>query len=229
MRRVALGLLILGVVVPVTAQSTYVETGASGGGIEAAVSLDDFAYAETRVDLGYSIGGVLDVGLTGYGAKPESNLTETGFGGTLRVHMLKQSRVTPFSVVLGSVFGFSNTTGPPLTDNRLQRESTGFAFDLSAIRDLYVSNAFFFRLALKGSYGSDVVTTSLVYTVPSGEDTEYPQEVRETRIRYGGMVGFGIHAGDSFSIALGCDVLTNMDFEIFLVPRMAVVLSRSTE
>ncbi|ORC32662.1 hypothetical protein B4O97_16005 [Marispirochaeta aestuarii] len=181
-------LLLLGISVPVCAQSSYTRSGINAAlfNIESSLN-DDGSLKDVGGRLGYSIGGVLDVGAVFSVNMDEiesQSSTETNIGIFYGIVLVKQENFSPVSLELSGSYGYSILDSSYFEDNDLQTEGHGYNIQLQLLRDFALSDSFHLRFGIFGGYRNYNYTIQL-----TGLETEEGREIapeRETLLKYGG-------------------------------------------
>ncbi len=159
---------------------------------QAAVSVDALwempgSVASAGVAAGFSIGGVLEVGV-GMDLKSDEvadqDAREVGGRITLAVSPLRQGAGVPISLLLRGSYGLTRTHSDYLDDNGKSMRGQGFTAGLTLLREFRLQRMSF-RLGATSDYRSYVYTT----------DTESPPASttsREGDLTYGAFVGLGV-------------------------------------
>ena len=181
---------------------------------------------------GYSIAGVLDLGLR-FGADlvPAEESVTSDIGMFYRFAALKQSDEIPLSGQIYGAWTFRSQTSDFLTRNRLIHESRGYRLGVTAVRDFFMTPAFAVRAGALAEYRNYVSTTTVGFDTTGFTGTtevdygEYPQVERSAGFEYGGYLGVVMHAVRS-SFLVGTAVLTDPDATLRIRPDLQVLISR---
>lgn len=186
---VLLVVLIFLLAAPLTAQSSYTQSGLNGALFDAhtAFNLDDIVQSFGG-QLGYSIGGILDVGLNfsmTYDQIEGQDLQETNIGIKYGIMLLKQEELSPLSLELSGNYGYSFVDSDYYSNDtpEKQKEGQGYDIQLYLFRDYSTGNASAIRFGPFGGFKSYRYNVEAVSLAPE-EEQEYQSE-RETNFIYG--------------------------------------------
>ena len=181
---------------------------------------------------GYSIAGVLDLGLR-FGADlvPAEDSVTSDIGMFYRFAALKQSDELPVSGQIYGAWTFRAQTSDFLSRNRLIHESRGYRLGVTTVRDFFVNPDFAVRAGALAEYRNYVATTTVGFDTTGFTGTtevdygEYPRVERIAGFEYGGYVGIVMSAARS-SFLVGAAVLTDPDATLRIRPDLQVLISR---
>ena len=184
------------------------------------------------IGAGYSIAGVLDLGLR-FGADivPAEESVTSDIGMFYRFAALKQTDEIPVSGQIYGAWTFRSQTSDFLTRNRLVHEARGYRLGVTVVRDLFPGPAFAVRIGALAEYRNYVSTTTVGFDATGFTGTtevdygEYPQVERLAGFEYGGYLGIVMNAARS-SFLLGAAVLTDPDASLRIRPDLQVLISR---
>ncbi|WP_319562182.1 hypothetical protein [Marispirochaeta sp.] len=181
-------LLLLGISAQVYSQSSFTRSGINAALFNVQSSLsDDGSLKDIGGRLGYSIGGVLDVGAVFSVDMTEiesRSATETNIGIFYGIVLVKQEDFSPVSLELSGSYGYSFVDSGYYDDNDLQKEGHGYDLQLQLMRDFSFAESFMLRFGVFGNYRSYNYTIQLT-GLETEEEREYSPE-RETLLTYGG-------------------------------------------
>lgn len=143
--------------------------------------------------LGYSIGGILDVGAVfslSYGEVESRGSSETNIGLRYGIMLLKQEDRVPVSLQINGEYGYSFVESDYFTEQnpQLQREGQGYDLKMSLYRDVGSDEDSMTRLGLFGGIRSYNYTTQSIDLVSAEEQTFYTQ--RDMDFLYGISIYF---------------------------------------
>ena len=136
--------LLLSSTAGIWGQSSFVPLGDHGAALDFSVEFEESGFYRFYGNIGYSIGGFIDLGLSaGYSLPSPGSWTRTEslFSLVYRVSILKQSANMPVSFELGGSFGVSN--GSSVRDSlTVFREGTGYTLQARGYRQFSFSPVF---------------------------------------------------------------------------------------
>ena len=182
---------------PIAAQSSYTKSGLNGAQFDAhtAFNIDDIVQSFGG-QLGYSIGGILDIGLDfsmSYDDIEGQDSQETNIGLKYGIMLLKQEDLSPVSLQLSGSYGYSFIDSNYYDNQDLQKEGQGYGLELYLFRDFATGDSSGVRLGPFGgfrSYRYIIQDISL-----ETEEARTYSPVRETNFDFG--VNFTIHNTNS--------------------------------
>ena len=187
-------LLLLFFSAEISAQSSLTKNGLNGAMFDGYTSFDiDNIIGGFGGRLGYSIGGILDVGAVfslSYGEVESGDSSETNIGLRYGIMLLKQEDRVPVSLQLEGEYGYSFVESEYFTDQspQLQREGQGYDLKMRLYRDVGSDEDSMTRLGLFGGMRSYNYTTQSIDLVSAEEQTFYTQ--RDTSFLYGISIDF---------------------------------------
>lgn len=172
---------------PSMAQSSYTQSGLNGALFDAHTALDmDGIVQSFGGQLGYSIGGILDVGLNfsmSYDEIEGQDSQETNIGLKYGLMLLKQEDLSPVSLELGGSYGYSFVDSNYYENNDQQKEGQGYNIQLKLFRDFSTGDSSAIRFGPFGGFRNYKYTIQDIS--PATEETRTFSPVRETVIEYG--------------------------------------------
>lgn len=208
------------------AQSSHIPRGVNGASFETGITLENWHLADAYGRLSYSIGGILDVG-----AGVQYGFTSVGgasaYDVRLAIHYstiaLKQDDSTPISARISGAYGFSKVGSAFLTDNDLEKEGIGYDIGLALYRDFYITPDFAVRMGARADFHSYSYTTSLIYTPPETQITQYPVFQREEMFYFGGEIGTSVQVTPRIGLALMAAMIFDSNMVPILRPDFRVI------
>ena len=182
--------------ISISAQSRHFEEGVGGSGFNLTTVFDSSGLTAIGFSTGYSIGGIMDFGVslnTQSGMIDSYESTDLGFSLYYNMLVFKQNTLQPINVQLEGSYGYKNTISEYLDNFSRDRTSQGFSLGVLLFHNLFSGRLFSFSIGGKMDY-TNYITSIFDYTDPDLLDTV--SKVRTEEIRYGGF------AGVSFSPAL---------------------------
>lgn len=178
---------------PGAAQSSYTQSGLNGALFDAhtAFNIDDIVQSFGG-QLGYSIGGILDVGMNfsmAYDEIEGQDSQETNIGIKYGIMLLKQEDLSPVSLELSGSYGYSFVDSKYYDNQDQQKEGQGYNLELYIFRDFSTGVSSGIRLGPFGSFRS--YRYNIQDISPATEETRTFSPVRDTIIEYG--FDFTIH------------------------------------
>lgn len=223
----------LSAAISVTAQSVTLPLYDNGTFIRAGALLGNPEAYGGQIGAGYSISGVLDLGLRfGAGVEPGDSAVTSDIGMSYSFAALKQSDAIPLAAQLYGAYTFRAEQSDFLTRNRLLQEARGYSLGVALVRDLYLGSAFAFRLSALAEYSNYTQTTtvgfdSTGFTGSADVDyDEYPIVERISGFLYGGYGGFFVRAGQRMGIQAGAAVLVDPYLNLEVRPDLQILLTR---
>ena len=217
--------LLLLAALPAAAQSSYLESGVNGVGVDvvARISLDAFEQAGLRA--GYSISGVLDLGANlgiRFGGSEGDDTVETRVAILYNVNVLEQSRLVPLSLQIFGSYGLMNVSSDSLSDSSLIKTGTGYTIGADLYWDISLLSVWGIRFGATASYESTNYQTTTEVLPPEGSD--YPISNRVRNVIYGGMLGFLFTTIRGVVFAPLVKVVVNQDLDLFFEPQLSLVI-----
>ena len=167
---------VFGSHVHIFAQSSYVDSGFNGAMLSAGIAIDRNGISNASALLGNSIGGFLDLGVvlkSGSSTWRKSSAQDITISILYSTMVMKQDDVIPLSLQISGSYGFSSVTNKALEEIRAQKEGTGYSFSILLFRDFFFFPLVRFRIGAATNYEAYRFVTSLRYTPPPDEPTEY--------------------------------------------------------
>jgi hypothetical protein len=182
---------------------------------------------------GYSIGGILDLGLTvGGEANTGDTAVRSDIGMLYAISTLSQGPRVPFSSRIYGSYTYREEQSEFLSDNRLLRSALGYRIGVSVSRHFPLGQAFALRLGMVGEYESYVETTepgfdTTAFTGVADVDyAEYPQQRRLSRLSYGGEAGFALSVHDQTELSVVAGVMTDAGNSVRINPVIELNIGR---
>lgn len=216
--------------VGIFAQGAYLEKGENGFGTEIrAVWMSD-EFQGVGVAAGYSIAGILDIGLrTDYslGEISGSDSTELSLGFDYNVSVVKQSAGVPLSVQILGSYALTNVTSDYLDTNDLVRRATGYTIGVCLGRNFRLASFLLLRLTGLLDYESTNYTDTQVVL---NADDEYVVVVFDqdhvTNLYFGGGLGFLFVFPAGQTLAMQAELRADQDSDLQIRPILAVAFPR---
>lgn len=136
--------------------------------------------------IGYSIGGILDVGMVfsvRYDDVEGKNLSENNIGLHYGIMLLKQESLSPVSLEISGAYGYSFIHSSYYEDLDQQKEGQGYHLDLRLMRDIAMGEKASLRFGALGRFRSYSYTIEDI-SPATEEGREFSPE-RETNYYYG--------------------------------------------
>jgi len=217
----------------ILAQSSFLENGTNGTGIEVSThwGLDEFE--GFKIGAGYSIAGILDLGadysmnfyeLEGYEA------FETKVGSYYNVMVFKQDRDTFLSCQIKGFYRRTNISSDYLTTQAvpLIKRGSEFSVGTDLHRDFRIFSFLRIRLGLTGSYELRRIITDEIEppatTGPETEDPKYPKIEQLSEFYYGFISGFLFKFKRGSVFCLGSSLLFDGDSVLRMVPSVSITI-----
>ena len=200
-------------------------------GLNGSVGIDGKEYG-TALGIGFSIAGVLDLGLT-FGADlvPDDQAVTSDIGMTYSVAPLKQSASVPVSAQIYGAWTVRRQTSDFLRRNGLLHEARGYRLGVALMRDLGFGPAVAVRVGALAEYGNYRSTTSVGSgATGTGGDVEvdysvYPIVELISGFEYGGYVGIMWRPAGGGAFLAGASVLTD-SVSLRIRPDLQMLVSR---
>ncbi len=141
--------------------------------------------------IGYSIGGILDVGMVfsvRYDEVEGKNLSENNIGLRYGIMLLKQEDLAPLSLEISGAYGYSFIHSNYFENQDQQKEGNGYKLDLKLMRDFATGEKSMLRLGALGRFRSYSYTIQDIS--PATEETREFSPERETRYFFGLILSF---------------------------------------
>ncbi|MFP4444346.1 MAG: hypothetical protein ACLFST_14590, partial [Spirochaetia bacterium] len=180
----------------------------------------------------YTLGGRLDIGAGIDVTSPlfigSDNYTMIGYM-SYGYLIFKQSNAAPFSFRISGTYGFSNSTSPFYTNQRLNKRGNGFTVQLGFFYDFTLADWVNLRIKAMSRYKNFLYTTTLGYTyeppeeeLPTGafDPSIYPVTERETSWIFGPALGFQFFLNDSSSIILETELRITPEGTLTVAPSL---------
>ena len=220
-RTLLLGALVL-VGAGAGAQGLLTERGFNGMGASTQVVLAPGGVRGVSLSGGYSISGILDLGLNLAvvpGVLEGSASTDLAVTALFDVIALKQSAALPFSLQLTSSYGLVTTDSSYLTFNHLTRRGFRYSFGAGLYSSISFTRVVGMQLGLLGSYASTKTTTEPLGTGVPG----YPRAEREQALGLGGEIGLILRDRSETAYRIGVRVLVDQYLALTFTPTVSVV------
>jgi hypothetical protein len=204
------------------AQGTYLAKGQNGFGGEAQVICSLDAFKGVDLTAGYSICGILDVGLDmgyGLGELSGTDSSEVTFGFAYDVSVLKQSSTVPVSLQLMGSYGLASVSSDYLEANDLVRRATGYTIGLTLSRNFRLTSYWLLRISLLTDYESTAYRDTKVVTTADLEPmvATIDQE-RVVDLFFGGGLGFVFVFRRGSILAIQAELRSDQDLELQIRP-----------
>ena len=172
---------------PGMAQSSYTKSGLNGALFDAhtAFNMDDIVQSFGG-QLGYSIGGILDVGMNfsmTYDEVEGQESQETNIGLKYGIMLLKQEDLSPVSLELSGSYGYSFVDSSYYENNDRQKEGHGYHINLHLFHDFGSTFTSAFRIGPFAGFSSYRYTVEAII-LGAEEEQQFLSE-RETELFYG--------------------------------------------
>jgi hypothetical protein len=208
------------------AQGAYLEKGDNGFGVEVRGMWTPEAFKGVGFTAGYSIAGILDVGIDlGYslGELSGSDSTELSLGFDYNVNVVKQSVGVPLSVQIIGSYGLANVSSDALAPD-LVRRATGYTIGLSLGRNFRLTSFWLLRVTGLLDYESKTYTDTQVVESGDGEEMAVTVVNRDnvTNLFYGGGLGFLFVFPKGQILAVQAEVRADEDLDLQIHPILAL-------
>jgi hypothetical protein len=216
-------LALIGVTFSLSAQSAFLPTGDNGAGIEARALLSLSGFEGFGATLGYSIGGILDLGAdvaitfyddNGYAA------ADVKVAALYNIHVLKQDDTVPISALLKGSYGLIVVNSDYLVSVHELKRASGFSIGFDLYRDFHIGPVFLLRLGATAGYVSYLYTTTNELPVPAS----YPVEERDADISYGALFALLWRLGSGSTISLGGSATVNGALQWSFTPALSLTV-----
>ncbi|WP_319417169.1 hypothetical protein [Marispirochaeta aestuarii] len=208
------------------AQSSFTRSGLNGALFDVHSRLDDAGAPEQfGGQIGFSIGGILDVGAVfsvGMDEIESRDATETSIGIRYGIMLVKQENQAPFSLQLDGDYSFSFVDSGYYDDQDQQKEGHGYVLNLRLLRDFYPGKGWLIRLGAFGGYRSFRYTVSQVGLLPE-EEQPYLDE-RESGFRYGGILSIGKKTSRGRTWYVSGEPVLDEDINVSVSVRTGVII-----
>ena len=171
-------------------QSAYLENGVNGTGLTVDVAWIADKLAGFGFSAGYSISGILDLGMALnviYDEIEKKEAREINGRILYNVFVFKQQAEIPLSLQIIGSYGLSRISSDPLEEQKLIRRGSGFTIGAILSTDFMLGFRWAIRLGLLADYRSYRYITETEIAIP--EDSVYPVSQYEEELIYGGLVG----------------------------------------
>ena len=211
-------------------QGAYLDKGENGFGAEVRAIWSPAEFKGVGFTGGYSIGGILDVGLRmdySLGELSGSDSTELSFGFDYNVIVVKQSDSVPLSLQILGSYALTNVTSDYLEANDLVRRATGYTIGLSLGRDFRLTSYWRVRLTGLLDYHSATYTDTRVEVDSEGDyvmaivDRDHVAD-----LYFGGGLGFLFVFPNSQTLAVQAELRADQDLDLQIHPIVAVAFPR---
>ncbi len=222
-------LILLFLSTGLTAQSSFLENGTNGVGIEVESLWERDKLESFGIGAGYSIAGILDLGadvgvkfneLGGFAA------TEMKVAIFYNVNVLKQDENIPLSFQVKGFYGLINVSSDYLDTNvpPLIKRGTGFSIGAEMYKDFQLFPFWLVRLGLTGSYESYRFSTEEADPPPIVTDPAYPKIEWVSDIYYGLITGFLFKTKKGMVLSAGLKILLNRELAWKLAPAVSLAI-----
>ena len=211
----------------ISAQSSLTKNGLNGALFDGHTSFDlDNILGGFGGRLGYSIGGILDIGATfslSYGELESEFSRETNIGLRYGIMLMKEEDRVPVSIYLDGEYGYSFVESEFFTDQspQLQREGQGYDLKMRVYKDVKVEPESMTRLGVFGGFRSYNFTTQSIDLVSEELQTYYTQ--RDTNFLYGLSIDFIRKSAQGKSWYFGLEPALDGELNVTVMIRSGVV------
>ena len=167
-------------------QSSFLDDGVSGSGFFIDSVIDDSGLSTVGFSAAYSIGGIMDFGVsvnTKQGTIDNNESTDLNLLLLYNMIIIKQSTLQPVNVQLEGSYGYVNTSSDYLDYYSRRRNGQGFTLGASIYHNFFTDSVLSFNIGGKVNY-KNYLTTTYDYTDPNVP--EIVADVRSETIKYGG-------------------------------------------
>lgn len=182
---------------------------------------------------GYSIAGVLEMGMTfGLDVRPSDGLARTDVGLVYAVTPLTQRTGVPVSVRLSGAYTARSDQSDFLARNSLIREARGYQLGIEVARDVRGTDAFGVRFGVRAGYTNYLETTSVGFNTEGFTGTsdvdyaEFPKEELESELRYGGYVAALFALPPRGVMTTGVGVYTDSTWSVEIRPLIEIAFNQ---
>lgn len=227
MKKHVLVIILFILILPVTAftQSRYLEEGIGGPGFEFGLGIDDYKLTSFSVATGYSIGGIMDIGVLGErasGTLYTADRTDINFGFVYNLIIVKQKQDLPFSIQLEGSYGYTNVSSDYLDFFHYQKEGQGFKVGASIYSEMAVSDSFSILFGGKSLYENYLFTQTDI-SDPAAPVVNSTERVEELKLGFLFYISMKLDRWPVISI--GSDVLYPVNEQgILLKPSVSFTL-----
>jgi hypothetical protein len=208
-----------------TAQGAYLEKGDNGFGTEVRAMCTTEAFRGIGFTAGYSIAGILDVGLDlGYtlGEFPGSDSTELSLGFSYNVNVLKQSAGVPLSVQILGSYGLANVSDDALPSD-LVRRATGYTIGVSLGRTFRLTSFWLLRVTGLLDYESKNYLDKQIFINSEGDPVVTVVNMDHVRnLLFGGGLGFLFVFPKGQILAVQAEFRADEDLDLQIHPILAL-------
>lgn len=204
-----------------SAQGLLTDRGFNGMGATSAVYLAAGGYRGASVSAGYSISGILDLGLhigVAPGVLEGSPSTDLEVSCLFDLIALKQSATFPLSLQLTSAYGLVTTDSRYLDLNHLTRRAFRYGFGVGLYSSIYFTRAVGIQVGAVGSYAVKRTTTEPMGTGVPG----YPRSERRQTLELGGDLGVLFRTTTDTVYRVGVRVLVDQGLTVSIAPALTV-------
>jgi len=211
----------------VIAQGAYLEKGQNGFGGEVRAIWSQNEFEGVGFTAGYSIGGILDIGLDmaySLGEIHGTASSELAFGFAYDVNVLKQSVIVPVSLQVMGSYVLANVSSDYLEANDLVRRATGYTIGLCLSRNFRFTSYWLLRMTLLTDYESTVYQDTKVVPTGVGEETivAVVDQDRVADLFFGAELGFLFVFPRGSILALQAELRADQDLELQIRPTLAL-------
>lgn len=185
-------------------------------------------FESIAIGSGYSISGVLEIGLAFHTGGVGSTERITDIGMLYAVTPLKQSRLVPVSAQIFGSYAYRFARSDFLSDNRLAKEGTGYSVGLLIARDIVLVDWFTLRLGAVAEFANVSTVTGATFVVDPADlfYLEYPLIEQNTELLLGPYVAVVASISPAATIGIGIAVEFADTGVIRYRPELHVALSR---
>jgi hypothetical protein len=216
--------------ISIHAQGAYLEKGDNGFGVEVRGMWTPEAFKGVGFTAGYSIAGILDVGIDlGYslGELSGSDSTELSLGFDYNVNVVKQSAGVPLSVQIIGSYGLANVSSDALAPD-LVRRATGYTIGVSLGRNFRLTSFWLLRITGLLDYESKTYTDTEV--IINGDGEPVLAVVNRDHVKnlfFGGGLGFLFVFPKGQTLAIQAEVRADEDLELQIQPILALAFPQN--
>jgi hypothetical protein len=207
------------------AQGAYLEKGDNGFGVEVRGMWTPEAFKGVGFTAGYSIAGILDVGIDlsySLGELSGSDSTELSLGFDYNVSVVKQSARVPLSVQILGSYGLTNVSSDALPPD-LVRRATGYTIGVSLGRNFRLTSFWMLRITGLLDYESKTYTDTEVFINADGDPVVTVVNLDHmTNLFYGGGLGFLFVFPKGQILAVQAEVRADEDLDLQIHPILAL-------
>ena len=207
------------------AQSSLTRKGLNGAQFDVYTSVDtDYVLESIGGTIGYSIGGILDVGAVfkfHYDIIEYDTLNETEVGLHYGILLLKQRNYSPVSLEISGDYSYAFIESDYYSDQDLQKEGHGYNLGIQLLRDFAISKTFRVRIGMFGGFRSYNYTIEDI-SPATAEMREFSPE-REIDYSYGPILVFFNKNKRGSTFFIGFEPLMNGEMNLQAAVRTGLV------